>query len=149
MSGLTFNFSFCITLTPKHILEQTVKFIGSIHSELKKIEDCPLQENENAPQATITIFPEFIEGIKDIISGSEILLLTWLQLADRTVIKCVPRNNYKAPLKGVFSTRSPDRPNPIGIHSAKVLSISDDGSIKISGLEVIDQTPLIDIKVSD
>jgi tRNA-Thr(GGU) m(6)t(6)A37 methyltransferase TsaA len=127
-------------------MEPAVIFIGKIHSELKRIEECPLQENENAPEAVIEIFPEFIEGIKDIKVGSEILLLTWLHMADRNVIKCYPRNNRESPHIGVFSTRSPDRPNPIGIHSAKVLSISDNGSIKVSELEVIDQTPLVDIK---
>jgi len=126
-------------------MEQSIKFIGKIHSELKKIEDCPLQENENAPEVLIKIFPEFMEGIQDIKTGSEILLLTWLHMADRNIIKCKPRNNPASPLTGVFSTRSPDRPNPIGIHSVKVLSISDD-LIKVSGLEVIDETPLIDIK---
>ena len=127
-------------------MEPSIKFIGRIQSDLKSIEECPLQENENAPEATIMIFPEFMEGIQNITAGSEILLLTWLHVADRSVIKCVPRNNYEAPKIGVFSTRSPDRPNPIGIHSVKVLSISDKGLIKVSGLEVLDQTPLIDIK---
>lgn len=101
---------------------------------------------QKCPEAVIIIFPEFIEGIQDIITGSEIMLLTWLHRADRKVIKCKPRNNNQSPLTGVFSTRSPDRPNPIGIHSVKVLSISDNGLIKVSGLEVIDKTPLIDIK---
>jgi tRNA-Thr(GGU) m(6)t(6)A37 methyltransferase TsaA len=127
-------------------MDQTLKFIGKINSSLKRIEDCPLQENESAPEAEIIIFKEFIEGIKDISVGSNILLLTWLHQADRTVIQCVTRNNYGTPLKGVFSTRSPDRPNPIGMHTVKVLKIEDSGSIKISGLEVLDQTPLIDIK---
>ena len=127
-------------------MESTLKFIGTIHSDLKRIEDCPLQENENAPIASIEIFPEFKEGILNIMEGSEIMLLTWLHSADRTVIKCVPRNHYESPRTGVFSTRSPDRPNPIGIHIVKVLSISENGLIKISGLEVLDQTPLIDIK---
>lgn len=127
-------------------MDRSIQFIGKIRSDLKSIEECPLQENENAPEAEIIIFPEFIEGIRDIVAGSEILLLTWLHLADRSVIKCYPRNNYGSPVIGVFSTRSPDRPNPVGIHFAKVLSISDDGLIKVSGLEVIDQTPLIDIK---
>ena len=67
-------------------------------------------------------------------------------MADRNVIKCNPRNNHKSPLTGVFSTRSPDRPNPIGIHLVKVLSISDNGLIKVSAMDVIDQTPIIDIK---
>ena len=127
-------------------MEQTIKFIGKIQSKLKRIEECPLQENENAPEAVLHIFPEFREGIQDIKPGSEILLLTWLHMADKNVIKCKPRNNPKSPLTGVFSTRSPDRPNPIGIHLVKVLSISDNGLIKVSAMEVIDQTPIIDIK---
>src|SRR6185436_20625158 len=104
---------------------QTFKIIGVIHSSLKRKEDCPLQENEDAPEAVIEIYPEFLEGIKNIRPGSKILLLTWLHQADRSVIKCVPRNNYDSPMIGVFSTRSPDRPNPIGIHSVKVLSIEN------------------------
>ena len=124
---------------------QTFKIIGVIHSSLKRKEDCPLQENENAPEAVIEIYPEFLEGIKNIRPGSKILVLTWLHQADRSVIKCVPRNNYDSPMIGVFSTRSPDRPNPIGIHSVKVLSI-ENNNLRVSALEVLDQTPLIDIK---
>ena len=78
-------------------MESTLKFIGTIHSDLKRIEECPLQENENAPEASIEIFPEFKEGILNIMKGSEIMLLTWLHRADRTVIKCVPRNHYESP----------------------------------------------------
>ena len=126
-------------------MKQTLKIIGNIHSDLKRIEDCPLQENENAPEAVVEIFPEFLEGIKDIKVGSKILLLTWLHQADRGVIKCVPGNNYDLPMIGVFSTRSPDRPNPVGIHSVKVLSIKNN-KLEVSALEVLDQTPLIDIK---
>jgi len=126
-------------------MEQTLKIIGKIHSELKRAEDCPLQENENAPEAIVEIFTEFLEGIKNIKPGSKILLLTWLHQADRSIIKCVPRNNYDSPIIGVFATRSPDRPNPIGIHSVKILSI-ENNRLKVSALEVLDQTPLIDIK---
>ena len=128
-----------------HIKEQTLNIIGEIHSTLKKKEDCPLQENENAPEATIEIYPEYLEGIKNIDPGSDIVLLTWFHQADRSVIKCVTRNNYDSPKVGVFSTRSPDRPNPIGIHSVKVLTV-ENNFIKVSALEVLDQTPLIDIK---
>ena len=106
----------------------------------------PFRGAENAPEATIVISPEFIEGIKDLAIGQEVLLLTWLHMADRAVIKCYPRHNYDAPFMGVFSTRSPDRPNPIGIHPVKILSVSANGIIKVSGLEVLDQTPVIDIK---
>ena len=122
-----------------------MKFIGKIHSSLKTIEDCPLQETENAPGATIEIFPDFLEGIKNLNPGTKIILLTWLDKADRTVISCIPRRNYNSPKIGVFSTRSPDRPNPVGLHSVKVISV-EDNLIKVSALEVLDQTPLIDIK---
>jgi len=91
-------------------MEQTLKIIGKIHSELKRIADCPLQENENAPEAVVEPFPEFLDGIKDIKPGAEILLLTWLHEADRNVIKCVTRNNYNSPNdRRIFHqvTRSP------------------------------------------
>src|SRR6185312_6197916 len=106
-------------------MDTALKIIGKIHSPLKKIEDCPRQENESAPEAEIEVFPEYTEGIKDIAVGSEILLFTWLHQADRSVLKCQPRNNKEAPFVGVFSTRSPDRPNPIGLHSVKVIAISN------------------------
>ncbi|HYG20167.1 MAG TPA: tRNA (N6-threonylcarbamoyladenosine(37)-N6)-methyltransferase TrmO [Ohtaekwangia sp.] len=119
--------------------------IGTIHSQLKNLEDCPRQEDEAAPGATLVIAPEFSEGIKDIQAGDDLLLFTWLHRADRKVIACQPRNDPHAPLTGVFSTRSPDRPNPIGIHYVKVVEI-EGASIRVSNLEVLDQTPVIDIK---
>ncbi len=127
-------------------MNQTLKIIGKIHSPLKSLDECPLQESEDAPGASIEIFDEFIEGIKDIKPNAEVVLLTWLDKADRSIIKCIPRRSYNSPMIGVFSTRSPDRPNPIGIHSVKVLSIEKNGFIKVAALEVLDQTPLIDIK---
>ena len=127
-------------------MEQTIRFIGKIQSKLKRIENCPLQESENAPGAEIIIFQEFIEGIQDMKEGSEIILLTWLHQANRTTIKTQPRNNPDAPFVGVFSTRSPHRPNPIGIHVVKVISVNGNGVLKVSALEVLDQTPLVDIK---
>jgi tRNA-Thr(GGU) m(6)t(6)A37 methyltransferase TsaA len=126
-------------------MEPVLGFIGKVHSELKRKQDCPLQENEEAPAARLEIFSEYSAGIKDIKKGSQILLLTWLHKADRTVIECVMRNNFTSPKLGVFSTRSPDRPNPIGIHSATVLSV-DDRFIEASALVVLDETPLIDLK---
>ena len=127
-------------------MDNTLKFIGKVESNLKKIEDCPLQESESAPPATLVIDPEFAEAMKDIKPGSEILLLTWMHMADRTVMTTKPRNNPAARLTGVFSTRSPDRPNPIGMHIVKVIAVPEKGTIKVSALEVLDQTPLIDIK---
>ena len=127
-------------------MKQTITSIGKVHSRLKSLEDCPLQEKENAPEATIEIFAEFKEGIKDIKSGSKLILFTWLHQADRKVLSTRPRNNPNAPITGVFSTRSPDRPNPIGIHFVTVASILQDITFQVAGLEVLDQTPIIDIK---
>lgn len=126
-------------------MNTVIQYIGIVNSELKNIDDCPRQADENAPEASIIIYAEFANGIRDIKPGDEILLLTWLHMGDRTVLETRPRNNRNAPLTGIFSTRSPDRPNPIGIHSVKVISIAGN-EIKVDGLEVLDQTPVIDIK---
>jgi tRNA-Thr(GGU) m(6)t(6)A37 methyltransferase TsaA len=122
-------------------------FIGAIHSELKKIEDCPRQEGENAPEATVEVFTEFTEGMENIKEGDGIILFTWLHEADRSVLKTRPRNDNNLPLTGVFSTRSPDRPNPIGIHIVTVTSVISSNVFNVSNLEVLDGTPLIDIKL--
>ena len=127
-------------------MEHYLKFIGMVHSDLKRLEDCPLLEHENAPEATIEIFKEFHEAVKNVKPGDDMILLTWLHEADRTILTTRPRNNPKAAMTGVFSTRSPDRPNPVGIHFVKIVSISEKNKFKVSGLEVLDGTPLIDIK---
>ena len=127
-------------------MEHFLKFIGKIHSDLRRLEDCPLLEHENAPPATIEIFNDFREAVKNVKAGDEMILLTWLHEADRTVLTTRPRNNPNAPMTGVFSTRSPDRPNPIGIHFVTIASVGDNNRFKVSGLEVLDGTPLIDIK---
>ncbi|HTE31090.1 MAG TPA: tRNA (N6-threonylcarbamoyladenosine(37)-N6)-methyltransferase TrmO [Chryseolinea sp.] len=125
---------------------ESVTFIGHVQSTLKDIKDCPLQEQENAPQAIVTIHAPFLKAINGLHAGMKVLLLTWLHKADREVLTTKPRNNPKAALTGVFATRSPDRPNPIGLHVADILEITDDGRIQVSNLEVLDGTPLIDIK---
>jgi tRNA-Thr(GGU) m(6)t(6)A37 methyltransferase TsaA len=127
-------------------MEATINFIGIVHSPLKSLEDCPKQENEQAPEAIIEIYPKFLDGIKNIEAGSEMILLTWFHLSDRSELVCHPRDNPSAPLRGVFSTRSSNRPNPIGMHLVKILSVEENGFIKISNLEALDQTPVIDIK---
>jgi tRNA-Thr(GGU) m(6)t(6)A37 methyltransferase TsaA len=123
-----------------------LKFIGTIHSPLKNLQDCPLQESENAPPVTLEIFSEFSEGIKDMNVGEKIILFTWLDKGDRSVLSTRPRNDPNAPMTGVFSTRSPSRPNPIGIHFATVTSVLPSNKLQVSALEVLDQTPIVDIK---
>ena len=126
--------------------DQQLRFIGTIHSQLKTLDDCPRQEKEGAPSATIEVFAEFVEGLKNIQPGDQLILFTWLHKADRTVLETRPRNDNNLPLTGVFSTRSPDRPNPIGIHFVKVVEVLKDKQFTVSGLEVLDGTPLVDIK---
>jgi len=125
---------------------ETIKFIGYIQSSLKEIKDCPLQEDEGAPQVTIHIEKEFLPATSGLAAGAKIVLLTWLHQADRTTMTTKPRNNPNAPTRGIFATRSPDRPNPIGLHETEILEITADGKITVSNLEVLDGTPLVDIK---
>ncbi|MXV49800.1 tRNA (N6-threonylcarbamoyladenosine(37)-N6)-methyltransferase TrmO [Pedobacter sp. HMF7647] len=127
-------------------MKNHLQFIGIVHSPLMKLEDCPLQENEESPVATIEVFDDFIEGTSDIQPGLELILFSWLHRANRSVLKTHPRNNRQAALTGVFSTRSPDRPNPIGIHFVKVLTVLSKNEFQVSALELLDQTPIIDIK---
>jgi L-fuculose-phosphate aldolase len=79
-------------------------------------------------------------------SGQEIIVLTWLHLSDRDVLKVHPRNNKNMPKRGVFTTRSPARPNPIGFHRVRVTGLDDDGTVHVDALEAVDGTPVLDIK---
>ncbi|HEV8284895.1 MAG TPA: tRNA (N6-threonylcarbamoyladenosine(37)-N6)-methyltransferase TrmO [Chitinophagaceae bacterium] len=125
---------------------KAIEFIGKIQSPLKRIEDCPLQENEGAPQVLVRINKKYQPAMLGLNAGDRVLLFTWLHEANRNTLTTKPRNNPKATATGVFATRSPDRPNPIGIHVVEILEILDNSKMRISNLEVIDGTPLIDIK---
>ena len=146
------NFAAC-TRTKKQtmtISESAVAFtvqpIGRIHSTLLRLEDCPLQGSENAPAASLEIYRPYLDGIKNLAVGDKLLLLTWFHLADRNVLTCYRRNMVGGEVFGVFSTRSPDRPNPIGLHEVTVLEIIDECTIKIFPMEARNGTPVIDIK---
>jgi tRNA-Thr(GGU) m(6)t(6)A37 methyltransferase TsaA len=122
-----------------------IKLIGLIRSEIKNREDAPLFYTEDAPNAFLEVIPAYLEGLDRMQVGDEIIVITWLHCADRGVLKVHPRNDESRPLTGVFSTRSPDRPNPLGLHRVKVLGI-DPGRLHIGPIEAIDGTPVIDIK---
>jgi tRNA-Thr(GGU) m(6)t(6)A37 methyltransferase TsaA len=119
--------------------------IGVIRSELKRTADAPSFYTEGAPNARLELIPAFRDGLERIQAGDEIIVLTWLHLARRDVLKVHPRGDQAKPLTGVFLTRSPDRPNPIGLHRTKVLEIND-SSLLIGPIEAIDGTPVLDIK---
>jgi tRNA-Thr(GGU) m(6)t(6)A37 methyltransferase TsaA len=120
--------------------------IGWVRSSLKETDGAPLQGWEGAPNAGVEIDPGFIEGLDGIKPGQEIWIFTWLHESQRSVLKVHPRGDVRNPLTGVFATRSPDRPNPIGLHRATVLSVDGDGRLEVQGLEAIDGTPVVDIK---
>jgi tRNA-Thr(GGU) m(6)t(6)A37 methyltransferase TsaA len=124
----------------------SIRFIGEIHSSLKDIKDCPLQEFEGGPEAVIIIKKEYRQAMAGLKTGSSILLFTWLHKGDRATLTTKPRNDPKAPTTGVFATRSPDRPNPIGLHEVEILETTVNGEIRVSNLEVLHGTPIIDIK---
>ncbi|MGD9366952.1 MAG: tRNA (N6-threonylcarbamoyladenosine(37)-N6)-methyltransferase TrmO [Desulfobacteraceae bacterium] len=129
----------------KHSIDDHLVVIGKIRSVLTRIDMCPKQAKEGAPNATVEIRPEYASALQGITAGSELLILTWLHLANRDTQLVHPRGNPDNPLTGVFLTRSPDRPNPIGLHRVTVLAV-DGLTLHVSAIEALDQTPVIDIK---
>jgi tRNA-Thr(GGU) m(6)t(6)A37 methyltransferase TsaA len=120
--------------------------IGHVRSDLKRRADAPRQGNEGAPAAWLEIAAQYEKAARDLAVGDQIIVLTWLHQADRERLSTHPRNDRNAPLLGVFSTRSPDRPNPIGLHPVTIIEIAAPGRVKVEPLEAIDGTPIIDIK---
>ncbi len=123
----------------------SIKPVGSIRSDLKSRDDAPRQGSEGAPDACVEVDPEFAHGLEGIVAGQEIILITWLHEANRKTLKVHPRDNVNAPLSGVFSTRSADRPNPLGLHRVTVRDIVGN-RLRIEPIEAIDGTPVADIK---
>lgn len=119
--------------------------IGRVHSPLTDLREAPRQGDEGAPDAWVSVDPEFAEAARDLQPGDEVFLLTWLHRADRSVLSVHPRDDATRPLTGVFATRSSDRPNPIGLHRVRIIAVQDD-RIQVSALEAIDGTPVVDIK---
>jgi tRNA-Thr(GGU) m(6)t(6)A37 methyltransferase TsaA len=119
--------------------------IGWVESPLATPEEAPRQGDEGSPLAHIVFADRVREGIRDLTVGSEILVLTWLDRARRDVLSTHPRNDPSLPERGVFSTRAPDRPNPIGLHRVSVVSIGG-ARVGVRDLEAVDGTPVIDVK---
>jgi len=119
--------------------------IGHVESSLRDRDDAPKQGDEGAPDATLVFAPEYAEGLDGIAVGDELLLLTWLDRAQRDVLRVHPRDRLDRPEQGVFSTRSPDRPNPLGLHRVTVLGL-DGHTLRVSNLEALDGTPVVDVK---
>jgi len=127
-------------------MDAKLVFIGKIKSELTRLESCPKQGREGAPKARVEILPEFRDALKGMAPGDRIVILTWFHKADRRTLQVHPRGNRAIPLTGVFLTRSPGRPNPVGLHPVRVLGVDEKG-IQVTPMEALDGTPVIDIKV--
>jgi tRNA-Thr(GGU) m(6)t(6)A37 methyltransferase TsaA len=123
-----------------------LKPIGYVRSPLVDRAHAPKQGNEGSPEAWLIFEPQFQEGLIDLRRGDEILVLTWLDRTNRDTLSVHPRDDLSAPLRGVFCTRSQDRPNPVGIHRVKIAEVRSPLEFKVLDLEAFDATPIIDIK---
>jgi tRNA-Thr(GGU) m(6)t(6)A37 methyltransferase TsaA len=123
----------------------TPSIIGWVRSPIRRLDEAPRQGDEGAPEAWIELRPAVAPATDGLAAGDAIVVLTWLHLADRDVLRVHPRDDESRPLTGVFATRSPDRPNPIGLHDAVVLDVAG-SELRVAGLEAVDGTPVLDIK---
>jgi tRNA-Thr(GGU) m(6)t(6)A37 methyltransferase TsaA len=119
--------------------------IGRVESPLTDPASAPKQGDEGAPDAWLVFEAAVLEGLEGLRAGDEVIVLTWLDRARRDVLRVHPRGDAARAEQGVFSTRSPHRPNPIGMHRVEVLSI-DGGRVRVSNLEAVDGTPIVDVK---
>lgn len=119
--------------------------IGRVASPLTDLDQAPRQADEGAPAARLVLDPGMAGALDGLRAGAEVIVLTWLDRANRDVLVVHPRGDETRARQGVFSTRSPDRPNPIGLHVARITAI-DGTTITVDRLEALDQTPVVDIK---
>ena len=122
-----------------------VKPIGRVESPLTDTDLAPMQGDEGSPDAWLVFDPAVLEALEGIRAGDDVFVLTWLDRARRDVLRVHPRGDASRAQQGVFSTRSPHRPNPVGLHRVKVISIDGD-RVLVSNLEAVDGTPIVDMK---
>jgi tRNA-Thr(GGU) m(6)t(6)A37 methyltransferase TsaA len=122
-----------------------LKPIGAVESPLTDRATAPKQGHEGAPEAWLVFDPAVLEGLQGIRPGDRIVVLTWLHLARRDVLRVHPRDDLARPLEGVFNTRSSDRPNPIGLHEVEVVSVQG-RRVRVRNLEAVNGTPIVDVK---
>jgi tRNA-Thr(GGU) m(6)t(6)A37 methyltransferase TsaA len=121
--------------------------IGLVRSALRDHADAPCQAFEGAPEAILEIEPHFLPALHRVTRGTTLIVVTWLHEADRSILQTHPEDDESIPLTGVFATRSPDRPNPIGLHRVTVTDIHPPTSLRVDALEAINGTPILDLKV--
>jgi len=120
--------------------------IGHVESPLRDRAAAPKQGYEGAPAAWLVFDPAIRDALRDLQVGEEVIVLTWLDRSQRDILRVHPRSDRSQPKRGVFSTRSPDRPNPIGLHRVKIISMADPLRIEVEPLEALHLTPIIDLK---
>jgi len=125
-----------------------VRPIGVVRSTLRATSDAPNQASEGAPEALLEIESAFADALHRLEVGDELIVLTWLHLADRYVLQTHPMGDERIPLTGVFRTRSPARPNPIGLHRVIVTAREGATTLRVGALEAIDGTPILDLKIA-
>ena len=119
--------------------------IGVVESPLTNLESAPKQGNEGAPDAWLVFDAAVLDGLSDLEPGDHVIVLTWLHQARRNVLRVHPRDDLTNPERGVFSTRSASRPNPIGLHEVEVVAI-ERHRVQVRNLEAVDGTPIVDVK---
>jgi L-fuculose-phosphate aldolase len=122
-----------------------LQIVGVLHGDISSHEDAPKNYSESERIGSLEIFPEFKEALDGIVAGQTIVVLFWLHQAARDILKVHPRGDMSRKLRGVFSTRSPSRPNPIAISELTVIAIQGT-RLEVSGLDILDGTPIVDIK---
>jgi L-fuculose-phosphate aldolase len=131
-------------------MDLTLRILGQVHSPFTDKASTPKCEHEGGAEARIEIAPACAEAAETLAEGQEVWLFTWLHLGDRSRLKVHPRGDRSRPMRGVFNTRSPDRPNPIGLHKVRITGIeaapSGGVTLVVSQLEALDGTPVIDLK---
>jgi len=125
--------------------EFQLKVIGWIESDLTQAEKAPPQGAGSGLEAWLVLEPEYVGGLDGIQAGDQLLVFTWLHLAQRWPLKLPPHGNHDLPPKGVFGTRSPHRPNPIGVHLVEVLAV-EGSRLRLRDMEAVNGTPVVDIK---
>ena len=124
----------------------TLRIIGHVESPLIDPKLAPKQGNEGSPEAWLVFRESVHEALSDLKVGDEVIVLTWLDRADRSTLRVHPRDDLSRTPLGVFSTRSADRPDPIGLHRVRVLAIEGGLRFRVSDLEAVDGTPIVDVK---